>query len=113
MLDFGQSSKQPYVRRSTVARFWLIGSLKAGKKLLYCSVFSASITSAAWPLDFAVGQILSTFPSGPIKTVLRTIPRYDLPRKLFIRRAPYGSMTEKSGSLSNGKFRFCLVLNFA
>src|SRR3977135_4534212 len=56
--------------------------------LPYWRVFSASTTSAACPLDLAVSHTFSTFPSGPIRIVLRTIPRNDFPRKLFMRRAP-------------------------
>jgi hypothetical protein len=55
---------------------------------------------------------LRIFPSGPIQKLMRTIPRNDFPRKLFIRRAPYGSITLNSVSASSGKFSLCLILNF-
>ncbi len=75
--------------------------------------FTVSTTSSAWPLLGALSQILSIFPSGPIKNVLRTIPRYDFPRNCFMRRAPYGSMALNCGSLSSGKFRLYLAANLA
>ena len=50
--------------------------------------FTASSTSAACPLAWTLSQILAMRPSGPIRNVERTMPRKDLPRKLFIRRAP-------------------------
>lgn len=53
----------------------------------------AARTSAAWPFGVTLSQIFRILPSGPIQNVIRTIPRKDFPRKLFIRRAPYGSIT--------------------
>src|SRR2546422_1000709 len=49
---------------------------------------SASSTCPAWPSGLTDSQILRIFPSAPIRKVLRTIPRNDFPRKLFMRRAP-------------------------
>ena len=37
-----------------------------------------------------LSQMARILPSGPIQYVIRTIPRNDFPKKLFIRRAPYG-----------------------
>jgi hypothetical protein len=69
-------------------------------------------TSAACPLGVTLSQMARIFPSGPIQYVIRTIPRNDFPRKLFIRRAPYGSITSNSVSASSGKVSLCFVLNF-
>jgi hypothetical protein len=43
---------------------------------------------------------------------MRTIPINDLPRKLFMRRAPYGSITSNSVSASSGNVSLCFRLNF-
>src|SRR5215469_2330984 len=55
--------------------------------------FSSASTSAAWPLGVTLSQIFRIVASGPIRYVIRTIPRNDLPRKVFMRRAPYASTT--------------------
>ena len=78
----------------------------------YHSARSAVRTSVAWPLGVTLSQMARIFPSGPIQYVMRTIPRNDFPRKLFMRRAPYGSITSNSVSASSGKVSLCFTLNF-
>ena len=51
-------------------------------------------------------------PSGPIQNVMRTIPRNDFPKKLFIRRASYGPMTSNSVSREQRKIQIVLGLEF-
>jgi len=76
------------------------------------SARSAVRTSVAWPLGVTLSQMARIFPSGPIQYVMRTMPRNDLPRKLFMRRAPYASITSNFVSASSGKVSLCFSLNF-
>ncbi len=76
------------------------------------SALIAVNTSVACPLGVTLSQMARIFPSGPIQYVMRTIPRNDLPRKLFMRRAPYASITSNSVSASSGKVSLCFTLNF-
>src|SRR6185437_9347876 len=81
------------------------------KPEIHCFAISSS-TSAAWPLAFTFSHTWRIFASGPIQYDMRTIPRNDLPRKLFMRRAPYTSIVSKLVSASSGKFKLYFALNF-
>ena len=72
----------------------------------------AASTSAACPFGVTLSQIFRISPSGSTQYVIRTIPRNDFPRKLFMRRAPNASITSNSVSASKGKFNLCFTLNF-
>jgi len=43
------------------------------------AVFAAFITSSAWPVTLTFRQTFRTFPSPPIRNVLRSIPIYRFP----------------------------------
>src|SRR6476620_7989564 len=70
-------------------------------------------TSSAWPSTFTPSQRLTTFPSGPMRYVMRATPMYFLPYIDFSCHAPYSSMTSWYGSASNGNVSEYLAANFA
>src|SRR5437899_11224595 len=77
-----------------------------------CSGQSAARTSSVCPSTRTLGQILATFPRSSIRNVVRSIPKYSRPWRFFFFQTPYAPVTRPSSSLSSGKLRLYLSLNF-
>ncbi len=54
----------------------------------YFSFEASARTSPGWPFALTLSQMCSSLPSGPMRKVLRTMPRNERPRNFFMRREP-------------------------
>src|ERR1700677_4291234 len=69
------------------------------------------MTSSAWPVTLTLRHAFSTFPSVPIRNVLRSIPMYFRPYIDFSTHVPYRSATACSSSDASGKVSPYLAAN--
>src|SRR2546427_56594 len=72
----------------------------------------AARTSSVWPSTLTLRQIFAIDPASSIRNVDRSIPKYSRPYMFFRFHTSYAVVTCPSSSLSSGKFRWYLSLNF-